>query len=168
MARKASTSGDDVFRVTFAGRYRLAQIQGLDDAKKHGDCRRLRKLLLKKLGQGWLDGGMPEKEKAGRLWLPCLRKDEVESLFSEVEALKEIRSEIWEAITFWGDDPKKAETKVKSDADAVGKVEAAPPADYTMPTDTQKAVEQQRPAPPVEMTSPRKGSMAAKYIEGLF
>jgi hypothetical protein len=67
-----------------------------------------------------------------------------------------------------GDDPTKAETKVKSDADAVGKVEAAPPADYTMPTDTQKAVEQQRPAPPVEMTSPRKGSMAAKYIEGLF
>lgn len=103
LARKASTSGNDVFRVTFKGPYRLAQVQGMDDAKEHGDCRQLRKLILKKLGQGWLDGAMREKEKAGKLWLPCLRKEEVEALFTEVDALKAIRNEIWEAITFWND-----------------------------------------------------------------
>jgi hypothetical protein len=91
------------FRVKFVGCYRLAQIRGMDDAKKHGDCRQLRNLILKKLDQGWLDGGMREKEKAGRLWLPCLTRDEVEALLTEVEVLKPIRNEIWDAITFWND-----------------------------------------------------------------
>jgi len=103
LAIKASTSSVDVFRVKFSGRYRLAQVQGKDDAKEHDDCRQLCKQLLKKLGQGWLDSTMREKEKAGILWMPCLRKEEVEALFNEVGELKAIRNEIWEAITFWND-----------------------------------------------------------------
>lgn len=103
LAKELGRQGSPAFRVKIDGRFILAQVQGYKDAKEHPDRRKLRDLILNRLGQGWLDGGMREKENAGRLWLPCLRKDEVESLFTEVEALKSIRNEIWEAITFWDD-----------------------------------------------------------------
>jgi len=63
-----------------------------------------------------------------------------------------------------GDEPKKAEANVKADADAGLKMEASPPADYTMLTEIPRAVERQMPAPPAEAAAPRKGPRAVKYI----
>ena len=103
LARKLGTKGSDVFLVKFARRCKLAQVIGYEDSKEHPDCRNLRKLLLKSLGQEWIDGSMTQKERAGRLWLPCLSKDEVESLFREVDILKRLRDRVFEAVTYWND-----------------------------------------------------------------
>lgn len=45
---------------------------------------------------------MAEKEKAGRLWLPCLKKEEIEQLFRS-DPLAKIKDEIWRKITYWDD-----------------------------------------------------------------
>ena len=59
--------------------------------------------MLKKLGQKWIDRDLDLKTDAGRLWMPCLRKEEVDALFDEADVLKKIRREIYDAITYWDD-----------------------------------------------------------------
>lgn len=103
LAKESGRKDSEVFLVEFTGRFRLAQVAGYEDSKKHPDCRNLRDRIQKILGQAWIDASMAEKEKAGRLWMPCLRKEEVELLFAEVEVLKRSRDEIFNAITYWDD-----------------------------------------------------------------
>ena len=46
--------------------------------------------MLKKLGQKWIDRDLDLKTDAGRLWMPCLRKEEVDALFDEADVLKNL------------------------------------------------------------------------------
>lgn len=75
---------------------------GNADSKNHPDCQKLPKLLFKLLGQGWIDGSLAGKEESGRLWIPCLRKEEVELLFHS-EPLAIIKDRVWDEISYWND-----------------------------------------------------------------
>jgi len=112
LAREAGSCEGTVYRVHLNGRYRLCQLQRYKDSKDHPECSSLKKLLLELIGQDWIDNrqtgreGTPgnlfiPKEEAGRLWIPCLTKNEVEQLFAEVAMLQRIREEIDHAITYW-------------------------------------------------------------------
>jgi len=96
-------------RVEFKGRFKLCQLlrgpsfTKNEDSRYHPDCRKLKEALLRKLGQSWIDGDLAQKTAIGRLWMPCLRKDEVDSLFESVETLQHIRDEIFGGITYWND-----------------------------------------------------------------
>lgn len=91
------------YKVSIIGNYKMCQLKDIEDSKYHPDCKKLRKLLFKKLGQQWIDGGLDSKSDAGRLWMPCLRKEEVDALFEKIDVLKKIRREIYNAITYWDD-----------------------------------------------------------------
>jgi hypothetical protein len=101
LARKFGGSGNGVvYEVELAGKYLIAQSK-YDDARNHPDCVSLEKLLLKMLGQSWIDSSLEEKE-IGQLWTPCLKKCEVETLFQS-SPISHLRESIWEGITFWDD-----------------------------------------------------------------
>ncbi len=103
LAKRCGPSGGKVFQVKLNGEFKLAQLKGKPDSKFHSDCNVLRKLLFHKLGQDWLDGRLAEKSAIGMLWLPCLKKDEIERLFNQVEELRGIKDEIFAAIQYWQD-----------------------------------------------------------------
>ncbi|MFO7972329.1 MAG: hypothetical protein R6U40_11340 [Desulfobacterales bacterium] len=102
-AKKSGPDGGAVYRVEFGGKYKLCQLKDYEDSRHHPNCRDLRKLLFKKLGQDWMDGELKDKEPAGRLWIPCLTKHEMNYLFGSNETLREFREEIYNAITYWND-----------------------------------------------------------------
>jgi len=97
------------YRVSFLGNYKLCQVKGNrsftnnKDSKYHPDCKILRSLLLRKLDLSWIDKDIYAKSDIGRLWIPCLRKEEVDTLFEKTDVLKEIRQDIYDAITYWED-----------------------------------------------------------------
>ena len=98
-------SGDGmVFQVELQGKFNLCQVSKYVDSKKHPDCKELRQLLFRKLlHPNWADETMEEKEEVGRIFLPCLTKDEMELLFRDVKELREIRDQLYDAITYWDD-----------------------------------------------------------------
>ncbi|MFC1560323.1 hypothetical protein ACFL3W_00090 [Pseudomonadota bacterium] len=101
LARKFGGSGNGVvYEVQLTGKFAIAQTK-IDDARYHPDCASLPKLLLKMLGQSWIDSSLEEKE-IGQLWIPCLKKNEVETLFKSAP-ISHLREAIWESITFWDD-----------------------------------------------------------------
>ena len=59
------------------------QVIGYADSKNHPDCKLLRKLLFKIFGQEWIDGKLADKDDLGRLWIPCLCKDDMNHLFEK-------------------------------------------------------------------------------------
>jgi hypothetical protein len=97
------------YKVNFLGNYKLCQLMKNkdfnrnEDSKHHPDCTKLRRLLLNRLSPQWVDKELHAKSDIGRLWIPCLRKGEVDALFETIEALKNIRQEIFDAITYWDD-----------------------------------------------------------------
>ena len=109
---KALTSAGEnsiAYRVSLLGNYKLCQLIGNkdftnnEDSKFHPDCINLRKLLLSKLDQPWIDNDLHAKSDVGRLWIPCLRKEEVDTLFEKLDMLRKIRQEIFDSITYWDD-----------------------------------------------------------------
>ena len=88
--------------MELTGNFKLCQLVGWMDSKYHPDCVNLRNLLIDRLRQeGWIDSKLSEKQEIGKLWIPCLTKSEVEGLFNTVGRLKEIREEIFRAISYW-------------------------------------------------------------------
>jgi hypothetical protein len=84
---------------------RIAQIPQ-KDARFHPEAAgsaSLNRLILKLLGQPWIDGVAAEKSHESLLWAPCLRQHEVEAVFKNSPYLAPIRDTVWNAISFWGD-----------------------------------------------------------------
>lgn len=102
LALKAANGGT-VYTVGFKGKYNLCQVKGYWDSKKHPDCKKLRNLLFDIFGQDWIDSDIKVKEDFGKLWIPCLTKNDMNKLFGSNEKLREIRDEIYNAITYWND-----------------------------------------------------------------
>jgi hypothetical protein len=104
-----------VFRLEFVGDPVVAQLSVRDeegglvrDAKSHPDCKKLRKLLIKKLDGGrdrffWPSQPMEDKHPASQLFQPCLTAEEVDHLFDIVEELQPHKEEIRRRITYWDD-----------------------------------------------------------------
>jgi hypothetical protein len=103
LASEAGPIGGTVYMVEFEGKFKLCQLRGCKDSKYHPDCRSLRRLLLDSFGSEWLNSSLSDKEELGRLWMPCLTKSDLDTLFEEVESLRNIRDEIHNAINYWND-----------------------------------------------------------------
>ena len=82
----------DPHRVELRGHCKVAQIPQRD-ARFHPDCKELPRLLLRLLGQEWVDSLARAKAVAGLLWAPCLSADEVDALFV-TEPLAGLREQV--------------------------------------------------------------------------
>jgi hypothetical protein len=100
---ESGINGGKAFQVEIVSKQKcvIGQLD-IKDSRYHSDCLDLPKLLFKLLGHGWIDSSLAEKEIAGRLWIPCLRKEEIEQLFRSAPLAK-IREDIWKAIRYWDD-----------------------------------------------------------------
>lgn len=105
LALKSGPKGGKAYHIKFFGKVKIAQLKGYSDSKNHPDCKLLKKtiinLLKESIGDWWLDWDLDSKKQIGHLWMPCLRKREVEHLFAYVPELHNIRSKIFSAITYW-------------------------------------------------------------------
>ena len=54
-------------------------------------------------GQGWIDGKLTYKQEFGKLWIPCLSKDDTNHLFGKNEKLRKIREKVYNSINYWDD-----------------------------------------------------------------
>ncbi len=94
LAKQSGPKDGEVYRVEFAGAYKLCQlVDGNEDSKYHPECKSLRQKLLKLLGQQWIDESLTTKKDIGRLWMPCLTRDEINSVFDENEALRNVKDQ---------------------------------------------------------------------------
>jgi len=98
------------FPVEFLGEYKLAQVNGIDDSKEHPECTSLKKDILNLLkdvaksgDKAWIDWDLEEKLQLGQLWMPCLRKKEINFLFENVPHLRDIRDALKAKIKYWND-----------------------------------------------------------------
>jgi hypothetical protein len=97
------SSAGTVFQVQRIVGGKIAQIKQ-QDAKLHDDARTLHKTLLKLLNSDWLgNAALAEKEAIAPLWMPCLSRDEVESLFITIPRLAEIKEDLIKEIKFWNE-----------------------------------------------------------------
>ena len=97
------SSAGTVFQVQKIVGGKIAQIKQ-QDAKLHDDARTLHKTLLKLLNSDWLvNAALAEKEAIAPLWMPCLSRDEVESLFITIPRLAEIKEDLIKEIKFWNE-----------------------------------------------------------------
>jgi len=103
LAKKQGPPNGEVYRIEFPGRFRICQLKEYQDATHHPECISLSVALFEKLGNGWLKSSMQSKDEAGRLWLPVLKKEEVDALFEQVQILSEYREELRASIHFWED-----------------------------------------------------------------
>jgi hypothetical protein len=103
IARKSGAASAEVYWVEFKGQYNMAQLKGVEDSKYHPECDSLKKLVLDLAGKGWPDLPLEKKMTVGRLWLPCLTKQEMDGLFETVKELKEAREQLLNSIRYWED-----------------------------------------------------------------
>jgi hypothetical protein len=101
LAKNLSPEGGKVYHVDVKGKYKLCQVIGYMDSKFHPECKTLKKLILDKLGRDWVEGNLSEKEELGRLWIPCLKKDDMNFLFGNNRKLREIRDGVYNSINYW-------------------------------------------------------------------
>lgn len=101
LAKKSGAKGGTVYRVEFKSKYNLCQVKEYSDSKDHPECKLLRKRVFDMFGQGWIDGKLTYKEEFGKLWIPCLSKDDMNYLFGANEKLRKIRDEVYNSIDYW-------------------------------------------------------------------
>lgn len=100
--------------------WRVAQLTAGEerhDAKHHRDVAALRKAVMNALGQDWLALPSQQKGSESLLFVPCLQKDEVQSIVETSELLS--AELIRDASTFWRD---IALTEFPSIADDIGEI----------------------------------------------
>lgn len=98
---KYASNTSQLYRIEPSEKALVVQLKGIDDAKNHPDCKKLKGTLISLLSKiKWTENAIEEKRAIAPLWAPSLTKEEVESLFS-LEPLKSIRDEMWNAVTFW-------------------------------------------------------------------
>jgi len=73
------------------------------DSKFHGECKSLKKKIIKHLDSIWFDNDLGEKRKIACLWMPCLKKEETETIISEFDGLNITRDELYNSIRYWDD-----------------------------------------------------------------
>jgi len=79
----------------------MCQLKGCVNSKDHPECIALPKLLYNRLGKEWASRSLQEKWRAGRLWLPCLSKTDVESLLGKVPIFRTLRGELAKMVRYW-------------------------------------------------------------------
>lgn len=54
-------------------------------------------------GANWLELDPQTKGQMGQLWLPCLRKQEIDSLFADNLLLQTIEEQLASMVSYWQD-----------------------------------------------------------------
>jgi hypothetical protein len=102
-----AAGGGTVYTVEFKGKYKLCQVKNSKDSRYHPDCKSLKKFLPRlyknRFEQDWINSKLSEKEDFGKLWIPCLTRDELNFLFGSNEKLRKIKKDICNAVTYWND-----------------------------------------------------------------
>ncbi len=101
LAIESGQPGGKVYSVHFSGKFIACQLITHQDSKFHLECHSLLKLIIKLVGKAWINSKMSEKERLGRLWMPCLRKKEVENIFDDSEILRGLSKQIYDEIKYW-------------------------------------------------------------------
>jgi hypothetical protein len=107
LAIKAAGDGSYAYQVNFQGRFLLCQVKGYEDSKYHPECRELRRAIFQKIGPEW--PGDPLRRKVGlegcggtgKLFIPCLTKEEVEQIFQDNDLLRALKDDIRQSIKYW-------------------------------------------------------------------
>lgn len=89
------------YLVEFNGNYLLCQVKDHEDSKDHTECKQIRKLLLDKIGILWASENLQTKESIGRLFIPCLTKEDVDKIFQENDLLRKYKDDLRQAIKYW-------------------------------------------------------------------
>lgn len=103
LAQQCGPINGQVYRVEFVGDFKLVQLLEFEDSKLHPNVESLRRDLFNLLGYGWLSCPINVKVEIGRLWLPCLTKNEVAELFESVPCLNKIRDSMSDSINYWNE-----------------------------------------------------------------
>ena len=107
LARKSGQKEGVVFEIEFLGELRIAQVRGYTDSKYHPETKKILNevigLLNKATGGGWPNFKLERKFNAGKLWVPCLTKKEINGLFENVSELGIIETELRSIIGYWKD-----------------------------------------------------------------
>jgi hypothetical protein len=102
LAEKYATSNDLICVVELEGDNKTFQLKDYQDAKLHPDIKVLQRAVMGFLGQDWLEGHYGQKLFSGRLFFPCLSKEEVDEILNDQDMF-ELRDLIIEKSTFWND-----------------------------------------------------------------
>lgn len=98
----------DVYKVEFPrnSSFKICQLirsEQNQDSKFHYECKSLKKEIIKRIGNDWFDNDLREKHKIACLWMPCLKKEETETIISGFEQLNDIKDELYRSIKYWDD-----------------------------------------------------------------
>lgn len=93
--------GRKPYRVETFGKVVVLQAS-IRDSRFHPDCIEISKRLKQLVGQAWFDTSISEKIEIGRLFIPCLSKEEVEVIFA-TGVMREFRESLWYSVKFWHD-----------------------------------------------------------------
>lgn len=106
----ADSYGSDclVYKVEFPenSSFKICQLIRPDqnqDSKFHGECKSLKKKIIKHLDSIWFDNDLGEKCKIACLWMPCLKKEETETILSKFDGLNITKDELYNSIRYWDD-----------------------------------------------------------------
>ena len=103
LAAEHGPDGGEVYAVELHGDATICQVRGYRNSKHHPECVRLPIFLYERLGGDFLAASMEGKVDAGRLWLPCLTKDDVERVLAESSGLRGVRDDLRGEVRYWDD-----------------------------------------------------------------
>ena len=103
LAAEHGPDGGEVYAVELKGDATICQVRGYRNSKHHPECVRLPIFLYERLGGAFLAAAMERKVDAGRLWLPCLTKEDVERVLAESSELRGLRDALLGAVGYWDD-----------------------------------------------------------------
>lgn len=81
----------------------IAQLIDIKDSKYHDDCKDLLKLMIgvfKEINKNWIELPIDDKLFLGKLYIPCLSKEEVEEIMNS-ELLLPHKQAIIDNIKYW-------------------------------------------------------------------
>lgn len=98
-----------MYRVILHDCFKLCQVRDRDDSKEHPHCNDLRREVRKHLdglvtNKGWnSNANLHAKQDIGRLWIPALTHEEIETIGEESPAVRRLLQAVEPRITFWND-----------------------------------------------------------------
>jgi hypothetical protein len=130
LAQQGGPPRATVYQIDITSEIKVGQLNGYRDSRDHPEAVAIPILLYERLGTDWIGSPMEDKEAAGRLWLPCLSKAEVDRLFADVNALRLIRDEVMSSVRYWNDVQLLDPSNLRLDPE--GEIFFEAPKGYTM------------------------------------
>jgi hypothetical protein len=101
LARQEGPPNGKVYEISLSDDLKACQVTELKNSREHPEASELPILLYERLGSDWVGAELERKIAAGRLWLPCVSRSEVDRLFDDVPELRRIRAEVVASVRYW-------------------------------------------------------------------